>query len=56
MERNFKWKVTHPELGCVEVTAPERLKALTTASKVWKQRWTHIARACTIEKLGDADD
>lgn len=56
MERRFRWKVTHPELGTVEVIAPDRLKALTKASKEWKQRWTQIARACTIEKLGDADD
>lgn len=56
MERMFRWRVTHPELGSVEVIAPERLKALTTASRQWKARWTHIARACTIEKLGEADD
>ena len=56
MERNIKWKVTHPELGSVEVIAPDRLKALTKASKEWKQRWTQIARACTVERLGEADD
>lgn len=56
MEQGFRWKVTHPELGTVEVIAPDRLKALTKASKVWKQRWTQIARACTVERLGEADD
>lgn len=56
MEREFRWKVTHPELGTVEVIAPDRLKALTRASKEWKQRWTQIARDCTIERMGGADD
>lgn len=56
MERTFKWRVTHPELGTVEVIAPERLKALTAAARTWKQRWTQIARACTVERLGEADD
>ena len=56
MEQGFRWKVTHPELGTVEVIAPDRLKALTRASKEWKQRWTQIARACTVERLGEADD
>lgn len=56
MEQGFRWKVTHPELGTVEVIAPDRLKALTRASKEWKQRWTQIARDCTIERLGEADD
>lgn len=56
MERTFKWRVAHPELGSVEVIAPDRLKALTIASREWKQRWTQIARACTVERLGEADD
>lgn len=56
MEREFRWKVTHPELGSVEVIAADRLKALTKASREWKQRWTQIARACTIERLGGTDD
>lgn len=56
MEQGFRWKVTHPELGTVEVIASDRLKALTIASREWKQRWTKIARACTIERLGEADD
>lgn len=56
MEQGFRWKVTHPELGAVEVIAPDRLKALTRASKEWKQRWTQIARDCTIERMGGADD
>lgn len=56
MEQGFRWKVTHPELGTVEVIAPDRLKALTIASREWKQRWTQIARACTVERLDEADD
>lgn len=56
MERMFRWRVTHPDLGSVEVIAPERLKALTTASRQWKVCWTHIARACTIEELGNVEE
>lgn len=55
MEKNFRWKVMHPELGRIEVTAPERLKALITAAREWKTRWTVIARACTIERMGETD-
>lgn len=54
MERkNYRWRVSHQEHGTVEVVAPDRLKALTTAAKGWGVAWTPIARACSIEMLGE---
>ncbi len=47
----FKWKVTHPERGSVEVTAASRYEAVISAAKVWGERWTQIAHDLTVEKL-----
>lgn len=53
MEQMQKWRVAHPDHGEKIVEAPDRLRALTTATKAWGVPWTPIARACTIEKLED---
>lgn len=54
-EVKYKWRVTHPELGTVEVLALDRLRAMTAAAMQWQQRWTLIARDCEIVKLEGAN-
>ena len=47
----YKWRVTHPERGSVEVEADSRYWACVKAARVWGERWTQIARDLTLEKL-----
>lgn len=51
----YKWKVTHPERGSVEVVAATRYEAVTKAAKEWGERWTQIARTLTVERLERAE-
>jgi len=41
----YRWKVSHPAYGAVEVTGPRKYEAVISA------RWTQIARECTFERL-----
>lgn len=50
------WRVTHPERGSVEVKAVSRYRAVMAAAKEWGERWTQIARALTVERLGWAEE
>ena len=50
-ETKYRWSVTHPEHGTVEVQAIDRLRALTAAAMQWHERWTLIAHDCDIVKL-----
>lgn len=47
----YKWRVTHPERGSVEVEAVSRYWAVVAAAKAWGERWTQIARLLTVERL-----
>lgn len=50
----YQYRVWHPEHGETEVTAEDRLHAITEAAKSWGVRWTGIARGCECERLGMA--
>ena len=50
----YQYRVRHPEHGETEVTAEDRLHAITGAAKSWGVRWTGIARGCECERLGPA--
>lgn len=54
LEKEYVFRVRHPKLGEVTVEAPGRLNALHRAAKEWGQRWTEIARECTIHQMGEA--
>ena len=45
----YRWKVSHPAYGAVEVTGPR--KYVISAARKWAARWTQIARECTFERL-----
>lgn len=40
----YRWRVTHPIHGAVEVTGPRKYEAVIAAAKRWGARWTQIAR------------
>ena len=50
-----RWRVSHPEHRPVEVTGTCRYEALIAAAKLWGVPWTPIARACTFEKIVEAE-
>lgn len=52
----FVYRVKHPERGEIEVKARDRLHAACEAGKAWGVPWTGIARECTYEKIGPADE
>ena len=52
----YKWRVTHPERGSVEVVAATRYEAITKAARKWGERWTRIARDLTVDKLERAEE
>ena len=47
----YRWKVSHPAYGAVEVTGPRKYEAVISAARKWAARWTQIARECTFERL-----
>lgn len=47
----YRWKVSHPAYGSVEVTGQRKCEAVTSAARKWAARWTQIARECTFERL-----
>lgn len=51
----YRWRVTHPTRGAVEVTGPRKYEAVIAAAKCWGARWTQIARECTFERLGEVE-
>ena len=52
----YRWRVS-PSPGssfeAVEIIGASRYEAMIAAAKLWKTPWTPIARACTLEKLGE---
>lgn len=51
----FRYKVVHPQHGEARVIAEDRLHAVVEAAHSWGiNKWTSIARACEVEKLGTA--
>ena len=54
--QNIRWRVTHEAYGTAEVEAADRLRAVIAAAMQWKQRWTCIARACTVQRLDGRED
>ena len=46
------WRVSLPDRDPIQVKATSRLYAIWAAAKVWKLRWTDMARACTVDDLG----
>ena len=55
MAQNYRYRVTHPVHGEVEVEGTERLYAVSAAAKHWGVPWTHIARECWCERLGPVE-
>ena len=54
--RGYRWRVVPPpgsSFEAVEVLGASRHEAMIAAAKLWRTRWTPIARACTFEKLGE---
>lgn len=49
----YRWRVTHPALGAVEVTGQRKYEAVIAAARKWGARWTQIAHECTFERLGE---
>lgn len=49
----YRWRVTHPARGAVEVVGPRKYEAAIAAAKAWRVPWTSIARECTFERLGE---
>lgn len=47
----YKWRVTLPGRGSVEVKADSRYWACVKAARVWGERWTQIAKDLTVERL-----
>ena len=47
----YRWKVSHPTYGAVEVTRPRKYEAVISAARKWAARWTQIAHECPIERL-----
>lgn len=54
MSEKFRYRVTHPDYGAVEITAVDRLRAVSGAGVIWEVPWTSIARQCGCERLGPA--
>ncbi len=55
----YRWRVSPPlgsSLEIVEVLGTSRYDAMIAAAKLWRTPWTPIARACTIETLGEATE
>lgn len=52
MSEKFRYRVTHPDFGTVELTAADRLRAVTAAGMGWNVPWTSIAGQCVCERLG----
>lgn len=48
------FQVTHPNLGTVTMSAVDRYAAIVAAAKEWDERWTQIAKDCTVTDLGAA--
>lgn len=53
-KQSHTFQVTHPELGTVTVPAVDRYAAIVAAAKEWGERWTQIAKDCTVTDLGTA--
>lgn len=47
----YRWRVTHPERGAVEVIGPRKYEAVLAAAKLWGVPWTSVARGCYFERL-----
>ena len=54
MSEKFRYRVTHPDYGTVELTAEDKLRAVSRAGVIWEVPWTSIARQCSCERLGPA--
>lgn len=56
--RAYRWRVSPPpgsSFETVEVLGASRYEAMIAAAKLWRTRWTLIARACTFERLGEVE-
>lgn len=53
----YLYIVRHPQHGEARVTAEDRLHAVVEAAHSWGiMKWSGIARACEVEKLGPAPE
>lgn len=48
------YQVSHPTLGQRLVSAADRYAAIVSAAHEWGERWTKIAKDCTVTDLGAA--
>lgn len=49
------YQVSHPQLGNLTEDAPDRYAAVVAAAQRWGERWTKIAKDCTVTDLGPAE-
>ena len=56
MSKAYLYRVSHPHLGEVTVSATDRPGAVKAACAEWNaaECWAEIAGYCTVEKLGTA--
>lgn len=56
MSKAYLYRVSHPDLGDVTVSAPDGPGAVKAACGEWNaaEAWAELAGYCTVEKLGVA--